>query len=181
MVFFQFAQRMAHRDAIGIGDVLASQLPREFLAIAVAQASRLDVGQAAPGIAAGGLQSQRGSVVPFGPIELAQMHECIARQDMGRKKVRCQRRGALQRRERFFAFAQQLQIATQVEPVHGLVRRDRGGATPVGDRTFAIAAGDARAGKIAQALRVVRPKGQRALEQFDGFVVTPLHAAQDAQ
>ena len=59
--------------------------------------------------------------------------------------------------------------------------RAEGFAPAKPDRTFAIAAGDARAGKIAQALRVVRPKGQRALEQFDGFVVTSLHAAQDAQ
>ena len=79
-IFLQLAQRMTHRDAVAVGDVVALQLRGERGGVGIGQRHRLDVGQPAPRIAAGGVQAQGVAVLRRGFIETPQVRQSIAKQ-----------------------------------------------------------------------------------------------------
>ena len=117
-VFFQFTQRMPHRNLVGIGTLTPLQLRAQGAGIGLGQCHGLDVGQPPPRIATGRMQSQRGTIVLCRLVKAASMHQCIAQQNPGRQGLRGQCNALAEGGNRGVCIAQLLMIAAQVEPRH---------------------------------------------------------------
>jgi hypothetical protein len=87
-VLQRLAERVADRDAIGIGGVGARQRRLHALAVGRRQRLGLDVCEPAPGIAAGRLRLQHFAIGCRGLVEATQVHERVAEQHRRRPQLR---------------------------------------------------------------------------------------------
>jgi hypothetical protein len=163
-IFQRLAERMAHRDEVGRTCLGFRQRGLQLPAIVRRQRLRLDVRQATPGIAAGGLGLDDFAIARRGFVEAAQVHERIAEQHLRRPHLFGQRGGTLQRLDRGLRFAAQLQVAAEVEPAHRVVRLQLAGATPARQRGVHFARGIERAAQVGMQQGVFGPAFERAAQ-----------------
>ena len=154
-VFFQFTQRMPHRNLVGIGTVTPLQLRAQGAGIGLGQCHGFDIGQPAPGIATGWMQGQCGAIVLCRLVKAAGMHQCIAQQNSRRQGLWGQGNALAEGGNRGVCIAQLLMIAAQVEPRHCVLGIEGGGVLPTGQGGVDIAQCCLRATQVAMQLGIV--------------------------
>jgi len=181
LVFADLAERIAHRDAIGIGDVGTVVVERELFAIFFREGPRLHVGEPAPSIAAGGIAPQRLAIMHVRFVEAAGMHERVTQQDARGNEIRRQIRDARQGIDRWRGVPLQLQVASEIEPGHGVAGRKFSRAMPTGTGCLALTAGLLCIAEVDQDQRVIRALRMRLLQRRARFGIAAAGVVHDAR
>ena len=171
LVFAQLAQGKAHRDAVGGRQVLALQAIGETPAVGGRQRAGLDVGQAAPGIAAVRMQRECRAVARVSFVEAPGMYQRVAQQNQRGQEIRCQFMRLCQRIDRRHRVAMLLQVAAEVEPRHRRGGRQDAGLSPAGEGGFHQTTRLLHIAEIGVGQRIVGPLRDDPLQDGQGFVM----------